>query len=36
MSNDEFAVYCIKDCFKEVGKGLLIYVVALGLFWWIV
>jgi hypothetical protein len=33
MSNEEFAVWCVKDAAQQVSKGLLIYVVLLGLYW---
>lgn len=33
MSNEEFAVWCVKDAAREVSKGLLIYAVVLATFW---
>jgi hypothetical protein len=32
-TDQEYFEFCIRDAAQEVGKGLLIYVVALGAFW---
>jgi hypothetical protein len=33
MTDQEYSQWVLKDSFKELGKGLLIYTVALALYW---
>lgn len=33
MTNEEFAVWCLKDAASQVAKALTIYAVLLGAYW---